>query len=221
VFTLGILLLTVAGLTALCILVPLWRWSTSRPPAGSSPLLLFFIAIGVGFMMIETSQMQRLIVALGHPTYALSVVLFGLLLSSGIGSYLTRGVTPSTAGSAGVLRLVTLVVVLALFGAVTPAVVRYTAAGSTAVRVGAALAVLFPAGLLMGMAFPLGITLASERAPGLTPWLWGLNGAGSVLASVLAVCIALTWSISAAFWCGWAVYLVALLAYRRAAYVNV
>jgi len=221
VFTLGILLVTVGGLTALCILVPLWRWSTSRPPAGSSPLLLFFIAIGVGFMMIETSQMQRLIVALGHPTYALSVVLFGLLLSSGIGSYLTRGVTPSNAGSAGVLRLVALVAVLALCGAVTPAVVRYTAAGSTAVRVGAALAVLFPAGLLMGMAFPLGITLASERAPGLTPWLWGLNGAGSVLASVLAVCIALTWSISAAFWCGWAVYLAALLAYRRAAYVNV
>jgi hypothetical protein len=221
VFTLGILLVTVAGLTALCIVVPLWRWSTLRPPAGSSPLLLFFIAIGVGFMMIETSQMQRLIVALGHPTYALSVVLFGLLLSSGIGSYLTRGVTPATAGSAGVLRLIALVVVLALFGAITPAVVRYTAAGSTAVRVGAALAVLFPAGLLMGMAFPLGITLASERAPGLTPWLWGLNGAGSVLASVLAVCIALTWSISAAFWTGWVVYAIALLAYRRAAYVNV
>src|SRR5262249_59252945 len=103
------------------------------------------------------------------------------------------------------------------FGAATPALVRYTAAGSTAVRVGAALAVLFPAGLLMGMAFPLGITLASERTPGLTPWLWGLNGAGSVLASVLAVCIALTWSLSAAFWTGWLAYVAALLAYRRAA----
>ncbi len=221
VFTLGILLVTVLGLTALCIIVPLWRWSSHRPPAGSSPLLLFFIAIGIGFMMVETSQMQRLIIALGHPTYALSVVLFGLLLSSGIGSYLTRGVTPATAGSAGVARLIALVAVLALFGAVTPAVVRYTAAGSTVVRVSAALIVLFPAGLLMGMAFPIGITLASDRSPGLTPWLWGLNGAGSVFASVLAVCIALTWSISAAFWTGWGVYVVALLAYRRAAYVNV
>ena len=217
VFTLGILLVTVIGLTALCIIVPLWRWSAHRPPPGSSPLLVFFIAIGIGFMMIETSQMQRLIIALGHPTYALSVVLFGLLLSSGIGSYLTRGVTPATAGPAGVVRLVALVAVLALFGALTPMVVRSTAAESTTVRIAAALVVLFPAGLLMGMAFPLGITLASERAPGLTPWLWGLNGAGSVLASVLAVCVALTWSISAAFWCGWFVYVVALLAYRQAA----
>src|SRR5262249_24567910 len=151
-------------------------------------------------MLIETSQMQRLIIALGHPTYALSVVLFGLLLSSGIGSYLTRGVSPAPAGSAGVVRLVALIGLRAIAGALTPSVLRYTAAGSTAIRIGAALAVLFPAGLLMGMAFPLGITLASDRAPGLTPWLWGLNGAGSVLASVLAVCIALTWSISAAFW---------------------
>ncbi len=220
VFTLGILLVTVVGLTALCIIIPLWRWSAHRPPAGSWPLLLFFITIGIGFMMVETSQMQRLIIALGHPTYALSVVLFGLLLSSGIGSYLTRGVTPATAGSAGVVRLIALVAVLALFGALTPALVRYTAAGSTTVRIGAALAVLFPAGVLMGMAFPLGITLASERTPGLTPWLWGLNGAGSVLASVLAVCIALTWSISAAFWTGWCVYVVALVAYRRAVTVQ-
>src|SRR5262249_23822625 len=157
----------------------------------------------------------------GPPTDALPVVLFGLLLSSGLGSYVTRGVTPSTAGAAGMPRLIALVVVLAFFGAVTPALVRFTAAGSTAVRIGAALAVLFPAGLLMGMAFPLGITLASERASGLTPWLWGLNGAGSVLASVLAVCIALTWSISAAFWTGWAFYVVALLAYRRGAYAKV
>jgi hypothetical protein len=216
VSTLGILLVTVIGLTALCIFVPLWQWSSHRPPPGSSPLLLFFLAIGVAFMLIETSQMQRLIIALGHPTYALSVVLFGLLLSSGIGSYLTRSVTPATAGSAGVVRLVALLVVLALAGALTPTLVRHTAAGSTAVRIGAALLVLFPAGLLMGMAFPLGITIASARAPGLTPWLWGLNGAGSVLASVLAICIALTWSISAAFWTGWGAYILALLAYRRA-----
>ena len=50
---------------------------------GSGPLLVFFVAIGLGFMLIETSQMQRLIITLGHPTYGLSVVLFALLLSSG------------------------------------------------------------------------------------------------------------------------------------------
>ena len=72
---------------------------------GAGPLFVFFIAIGLGFMLIETSQMQRLIIALGHPTYGLSVVLFALLLSSGIGSYLTRAVDGDSAPGAGVARL--------------------------------------------------------------------------------------------------------------------
>jgi hypothetical protein len=215
VATLAVLLATVTLLTGLCIIVPLWmRRGTVH---GATPLFAFFIAIGLGFMLIETSQMQRLIIALGHPTYALSVVLFGLLLSSGAGSYLTTNVPVERVRQAGFTRLVVLVVVLAAFGAVTPAVVDATAAASTPARIAAALALLFPAGLVMGMAFPLGMKLAASRAATLTPWLWGLNGAASVFASVLSVCIALTFSISVAFWTGWVVYLVALLAFRRAA----
>jgi predicted membrane-bound spermidine synthase len=216
VFTLGILLVTVIVLTGLCILVPLW-WTQRTPPRGSAWLLMFFAAIGLGFMLVETSQMQRLIIALGHPTYALSVVLFGLLLSSGIGSYFTRGVRDDRLVAAGTMRLIVLVIVLAIFGAITPSVVRATAAGSTPVRVSAALLLLFPAGLLMGMAFPFGMRIASARALSLTPWLWGMNGAASVFASVAAVCIALTWSISSAFWCGWLAYVAALVAFRQAA----
>ena len=85
---------------------------------------------------------------------------------------------------------------------------------TTVVRIAGAVALLFPAGLLMGMAFPLGMKLAAGRASELTPWLWGLNGAASVLASVLSVCIALTWSISTAFWAGWLCYVVAFVAFN-------
>jgi hypothetical protein len=216
VATLGVLLLTVGVLTALCILFPLWYASRDADLRGAAPLFAFFIAIGLGFMLVETSQMERLIIALGHPTYALTVVLFGLLLSSGIGSYLTSGVSIDRAGSAGLTRLIALVIVLAAFGAATPFVVRATEAASTAVRIAAALALLFPAGLAMGMAFPLGMKLAARRASPLTPWLWGLNGAASVLASVASICIALAWSISVAFWCGWAAYVAAAIAFRRA-----
>jgi len=69
----------------------------------------------------------------------------------------------------------------------------------------------------MGMAFPLAMKLAADRARDLTPWFWGLNGAASVLASVLGVCIALTWSISTAFWAGWLCYAVALVVFLKAA----
>lgn len=210
VATLGALCLAVTLLTGLCILLPLWQTRQRIRLAGATPLLVFFIAIGLGFMLVETSQMQRLIIALGHPTYGLSVVLFAMLLSSGIGSYLTAGVDDSGRGRN---RLVALVVVLALFGLITPAVTEWSAPLSTPLRIVAAVLLLFPAGLFMGMAFPLGMTLAAARARELTPWLWGLNGAASVLASVLSVCIALTWSISSAFWTGWACYVAALAAF--------
>ena len=214
---LGILLLTVVGLSVLCIVVPLWLTSDVAALRGRAPLVAFFAAIGLGFMLVETSQMQRLIIVLGHPTYALSVVLFSLLLSSGIGSYLTRHVTPSAAGRAGRTRLAALVVVLIAFGAITPTVVHTFEGSTTAVRIVAAVVLLFPAGLLMGMAFPLGMKLATDRAESLAAWLWGINGAFSVCASVLAVVIALWWSISAAFWAGCAAYLIALVAFARAA----
>jgi hypothetical protein len=214
VATLVVLLGVVSTLTALCIALPLWLSRTDL--AGTRWLLVFFGAIGVGFMLVETSQMQRLIIALGHPTYALSVVLFALLLSSGIGSYTTASIEEQAATRAGTSRLAALVVVLLIIGLVTPAIVRATMAASTPVRIAAAVALLFPGGLMMGMAFPLGMKLAASRAGTLTPWLWGVNGAASVLASVLSVCIALGWSISAAFYTGCVAYTVAVVAYVRA-----
>lgn len=216
VATLGLLLATVTLLSVLCILGPLWA-GPRVAVRESLPLFAFFIAIGLGFMLVEISQMQRLIIALGHPTYALSVVLFSLLLSSGIGSFLTGAIRPERLAGAGTTRLVGLVIVLCLFGVVTPLVVEWSAAGSTFVRIAVAVALLFPQGLMMGMAFPLGLRLARQRNPALMPWLWGLNGAASVVASVLSVCIALTWSISAAFWCGCAAYIVASVSFHLAA----
>jgi hypothetical protein len=89
VFVLGALLIVVIGLTCLCIIVPLLATADRASLKGATPLIAFFSGIGLGFMFIEISQMQRLIVFLGHPTYGLSVVLFSLLVASGAGSYTT------------------------------------------------------------------------------------------------------------------------------------
>ena len=217
VATLAVLLAVVTVLTTACIVLPLWLTRKRVDFAGAKPLFAFFIAIGLGFMLVETSQMQRLIIALGHPTYGLSVVLFAVLLSSGAGSYFTSGITPENVARKGRPRLVAAVVVLAAFGLATPAAAHAIEPLATSWRVLASVALLFPIGFVMGMAFPIGITLAATRWSPLTPWFWGLNGAASVLASVLSVCIALTWSISTAFWAGWVCYGVALLAFAAAA----
>ena len=217
VLVLGALLGTVIVLSALCIVLPLMLTSREGVLTGAAPLIAYFACIGLAFMLIETSQMQRLIIVLGHPTYALSVVLFALLVSSGLGSYWTRNIPAETVASAGQRRLTWLLLALVVFGAVTPLVTRTLESAETPLRIAAAVALLFFPGILMGMAFPIGIKLASKKGERLMPWLWGVNGAFSVCASVLSVVIALGAGISAAFWTGALAYAGALLTFRLAA----
>jgi hypothetical protein len=207
VWVLGVLLLTVVGLTALCILVPLTVTSDRRVLAGSAPLFVFFAAIGFGFMLVEISQMQRLIIFLGHPTYGLSVALFAMLASSGLGSLVAGRL--GGRGVRAALPMLILVAALAVFGGATPFAIRAFAAATTPARITVAVGLLFPIGFVMGMAFPLGMRTAASRAGALTPWLWGINGATSVCASVVAVAIALHWGITASFWSGVACYVAA------------
>jgi hypothetical protein len=207
VWVLVALLVTVVGLTALCILVPLALTSDRAQLTGAAPLVVFFAAIGLGFMLVEISQMQRLIIFLGHPTYGLSVVLFAMLASSGAGS-----LAAGRLGATGVTPLAALVGALVVFGVATPYVIGRFEAATTPARIAVAVALLFPLGFLMGMAFPLGMRLGAQRTATLGAWLWGINGATSVCASVLAVAIALHHGIAAGFWTGVACYVVATVA---------
>jgi len=211
----GLLLLLVTFLTFYCILLPLLRTTRKETLRSAVPHLLFFAAIGLGFMLIEISQMQRLIVFLGHPTYALSVVLFALLLSSGLGSYTTRSIAER--GNDAKVRLSILLLVLLAFGVMTPRAITVFGSSTMAFRILVATGILFPLGLFMGMAFPLGLKLSTSRLDDLTPLFWGMNGATSVCGSVLAVSIAMNEGISNSFWTGFWCYVVAFGSYLWAA----
>ncbi len=134
---------------------------------------LLFSGIGAGFMLVEISQMQRLTVFLGHPVYALSVVLFTLLLFSGVGSFTTQGIRDDALPRAAARRFALLLAALAGFGLLTPLATSALEAAATPVRILTSVALLAPIGLLMGMPFPLGIRAASRDANArtTTPWL--------------------------------------------------
>ena len=219
------LLVGVVLLTLACFGAPLGLLPRDPTLRGAAPHVVFFTCIGLGFMLVEISQMQRLIIFLGHPTYGLSVVLFSLLLAGGAGSFSTRSLGAGGAEGAvgtgrarrgGTRRLAALVVALSVFGGLAPLFVRRFAAAQTPARILVAVVLLLPIGFLMGTAFPIGMRAASERYARLAPWLWGVNGAASVCASVLATAIALSWGISASFWTGFAFYVLALGAFFRA-----
>jgi len=204
-----LLLAVVAGLCLLFILGPLALTARRVSLRGALRFFLYFGAIGLGFMLVEIAQIQRLTIFLGHPSYSLAVVLFAMLLSGGIGSWLTRKISVPPARPAAAARMGLLLFAVAACGLATPAVGRALEAAVTPVRVAAAAALVAPAGLFMGMAFPLGMKAASVRHSALTSWMWGLNGAASVLASVGAVIIALGAGLAAAYWAGTACYVLA------------
>jgi predicted membrane-bound spermidine synthase len=212
-FVLAVLSVTVIVFTVLCVLLPLFFAGQGSAMRGAVPLLTFFAAIGAGFILIELSQMQRLMIFLGHPSYALSVVLFVLLISSGLGSFCTGLFTRNGSNNGAIVApLIPLLIVLSLFGPLTPYALSHFASSTTPVRILVAGAILFPLGFFMGMPFPMGMKLASSKSPALTPWLWGVNGATSVCASVISAIIALVAGISAAYWTGVCCYFIAVVA---------
>jgi len=200
---LGRSLAIVSGLSAIAIIAPLVFRRKVRQ-ARSIRLMIYFAAIGLAFMMVEIGQLERLIVFLGHPIYGLTVVLFVLLLASSCGSFYSSRMRP---------WMWLLPVALAAFIFASPSVTYQLTAASTPVRIAVSALLLFPSGFFMGMAFPLGISKAvsvNEGAP--TAWYWGVNGAFSVISSVLAVAVAVFWGVTVTLLVGLGAYILALIA---------
>ncbi len=202
-------LLTVYG-TVLLTVLPL-RIVKTRPNRQAILLAIYFLAIGIGFMFVEISQVQRLIVFLGHPVYGLTCVLFTLLLSTSLGSwFISRAERFATTLT---LPLACLVIALSFFGIVTqPLFLAFRQAPELTRILLCTISLALP-GFCMGFALPLGMQAATKKGlQNLSPWFWGLNGAGSVLGSVLALCVSIAFGINELFWVGVAAYCFAWIA---------
>lgn len=209
------LTVTMLVLSVLCVVIPLKMTTRKADLKGSFPFFIFFMTIGLGFMLIEISQIQRLNIFLGHPTYSLAAALFTLLLSSGIGSWFGgRSDAPRYS-----LRFISLIIVLVITGLFSPYLIEMFREYNNTIRVAVSVAMLFPMGLCLGMVFPAGIKLAGKLKEGtrLASWLWGINGVMSVLATSVAIIIAMNYGISASYWTGVGFYIVASVA---AVYMN-
>jgi spermidine synthase len=175
---------------------------------------LFFTAIGMGFMLVEISQMQRLMVFLGHPVYGLSVVLFTLLLFSGLGSFTVRdGMRRNSILGRGGLLLGALI----LTGYATPEITTAAKTLNAGMRILLSMGLLAPAAFCMGMMFPLGMGLCRTRYASALPYFWGVNGAASVMASVLGVVLSMEIGITATLSVGIVCYAFCVLALWRMA----
>jgi hypothetical protein len=208
---LGMLLVISLVAVGAFLVLPLALYAPARAAGGAR--LLYFVAVGLGYILVEIAFIQRFVLFLGHPTYALTVVIFLLLLASGAGSVLAR----RWLGDPLRVRLPLALIVLALVAYVflLPRLLGGLVGLAFVLKLGLSAAVLAPLGLAMGMPFPSGLrALAASVGEGgenTIEWAWAMNAAASVLGSVLAMVIAIHYGLAVTLACGAGAYVVATL----------
>lgn len=215
------LLAITALLVAAIIVGPLVR--LGLPSMGRLPFVLavaYFSLIGMGFMLVQIPLMQRFSVYLGHPSLTVPIVLFSMILATGAGSFLSDRLSVDRGPALLIgIPLVCAGAIAALAGLIQP-LIDHTLQQGLFVRGGLVVAVTAPVAALLGFCFPIGLRLVQRLSTEATAWMWGVNGACGVLASVFAVVISMWWGIDTSLFAGACAYaLLALPAYglRRSA----
>jgi hypothetical protein len=169
----------------------------------------YFLLIGLAFMFVEITLIQRMSLFLGHPVYSLAIVLFSIVLASGVGSLISDKAVPLS-----VISLVGWPLLLAVYLSLLPLwwgkFLDIAETGSLVERASVCLLTVVPAGVLMGFMFPTGIRLCTRIDSRITPWLWAVNGGAGVLASGVVVLVSVNTSLNHSLWVGAVAY--ALLA---------
>jgi hypothetical protein len=190
--TMLILTVLALALVAAMILWPLWRFGVPNMRKGTfAAAILYFSLIGFGFMMIQIPYMQRFSVYLGHPTYAIAVILFSMILFTGIGSWISDHAPVETRpsliyGIALVIAAAILVITLS-----TQSIIDRTIQLPTLARCMIVVAMIGPLSVLLGFCFPIGMRLVGRVSESAMPWMWGVSGAMGVLSSILAVALSM------------------------------
>lgn len=168
--------------------------------------IVYFALIGTAYMLIEVGLIQRFILFLGHPTFAVSIVLFGLLAGSGTGSLLTQRWKEKIFEKVMMVSFVVcVIVVFHMF--FLPEVFDTFLYHNRYVRALISFLLIFPPGFLMGIPFPSAIRIMKQHSQQIIPWLWTINGVMSVSGSVVAIVIAKMNGFTAVFFTGGILYL--------------
>jgi hypothetical protein len=203
-----------------------WKWRTAKSevrPRGkkrlNQPLLQFvilFSMLGIGFMLIELSLIQRFILYLGQPVLSIAIILFSLLVGAGIGSIYSGRLISERMFKGIAVASLSIIVVVVCYTFLLPLIFSQLLGLNLAVRLLAMVVMVTPLGFLMGFPFPLGIrSLNKTNLEKYIPWMWGINGVGSVLGSAMTITLAISFGFTQAFLVGAGCYFVVFLTFRK------
>jgi predicted membrane-bound spermidine synthase len=172
---------------------------------------MVFICIGLGFMILEVALFQKLILYLGSPTISLSILLGSLLVGMGLGSFLGRRIFTDHIGRR--FKVISLLIVVSgtLLFVFYPMLLNHLLIYNQLFRSIICFIMMVPFGFLLGIPFPSAMQILSDDLKDTIPWMYGVNGTMSVLGSVLAVLISMTFGFTAAYFTGLLFYAVLLI----------
>ena len=174
-----------------------------------------FLFIGAGYILVEIALIQKFVLFLGHPTYALTVVIFSMLVSSGLGSFYSRRLLEEAEDQRLIRVLGLIAVLIALLGVAVTLVLGVAVGLPLAVKIALTVCLVAPAGFFMGMPFPTGLRRMESWHPPALRWAWSLNAASSVLGSVGALVCAIYLGLMQTLVVGGLLYLGALVVIMR------
>ena len=204
----GLVAISIVATLVILALPPLVLRQSLPSAPGAKRALLYFLFIGAGYILIQVALIQKFVLFLGHPTYALTVIIFSMLLSSGLGSFVSKRLIGNVLSLPAVLLFVT-AAVLVLSQAVGP-VSESGVALPLPLKILIAVGMIAPVGFAMGMPFPTGLTLLERTMPAAVRWAWSVNAASSVLGSAAAMFLAIYLGLKMTLCIGGIFYLGAL-----------
>jgi hypothetical protein len=170
-------------------------------------LLPYFAFLGLGFMFIEICLIQKVILPLENPSYAVATVLTSILISSGIGSLLSYKVKGLRSPVVSIVISLLIFAYSIFFPTISDAISYYSISG----RIFIIFFIFLPIGLLMGIPFPTGLKILGEKNESLIPWAWAINGCFSVLTPILTIMLAMVIGFKIVLWLGALTYMMAFI----------
>jgi len=218
----GYLLLISALLQAILaslilIALPLWLWKSKlgiKPGSGRHfRMLVYFFCLGLAFLFIEIAFIQKFILILHHPLYAITVVLSVFLLSAGAGSYFSRNLSQCPEKSLIMLPIASISVLSICYSLGFESITPFLLETGSLSRYLFSIVLIAPLGFCMGMPFPMALARISQTTPALIPWAWGINGCASVISAILATLIAMQFGFTVLVFLAISLYWVAALCF--------
>lgn len=186
-----------------------WRTIFSRYP-GKAGTMVYFLCLGLGYIIVEVGMISHFVLALSNPTVSASVLITGMLVFSGIGSFVSerfidraRRVMPRI--------FLAIFAILTLYAFTIDFALDWIGTLPYALRILLCLLLLMPPAFLMGFPMPTAMTTLGRLGKDhMFLWAWGINGCFSVIGAALVPIVATSFGLPAVVLVGAVAYLVAL-----------